>query len=75
VAQRPSHRLYRGLRGGSKKRIAYSGLTRTDWEVFIIDARGGGRFNVTKNDTYDYYPDYSPNGKKIAYVAKDTKAR
>jgi TolB protein len=58
----------------SGKRIAYSGLTRTDWEVFTVDARGrGGRFNVTNNGTYDYYPDYSPDGTRIAYVAKDTR--
>jgi Tol biopolymer transport system component len=29
------------------------------------------RHNVTKNDTPDYYPDYSPNGKKIVYVSGD----
>jgi hypothetical protein len=28
---------------------------------------------VTKNDTLDYYPDYLPNCKKIAYVAQETE--
>ena len=29
--------------------------------------RGGGKFNVTKNDTDDFNPDYSPDGNRIAY--------
>ena len=42
--------------------------------------RGGGKFNVTNNDTDDFNPDYSPDGEKIAYegfegrLAKDDDA-
>jgi TolB protein len=43
-----------------------------DWEVYTIRATGGGKFNVTNNGTDDYYPDYSPDGKKIAYAAWNT---
>ncbi len=29
--------------------------------------RGGGKFQVTHNDTDDYNPDYSPKGNRIVY--------
>jgi TolB protein len=52
------------------KKIAYSGAHGRDFDIDTINARGGGKFNVTKDDTSrDFYPDYSPDGKKIAYSA------
>lgn len=41
--------------------------------MLVVGARpaeaveGGGAFNVTNNTTYDFSPDYSPSGEKIAY--------
>ena len=42
-----------------------------DLEIYTINARGGGKFNVTKNTHDDVGPDYSPDGKKIAYAARN----
>jgi Tol biopolymer transport system component len=39
-----------------------------DEEIYTINASGGGEFNVTDNDTGDFYPSYSPSGKRIAFV-------
>ena len=33
--------------------------------------RWGGKFKVTDNTSDDYYPSYSPSGKKIAYAGYD----
>ena len=58
------------------KRIAYSGYDRHDYEIFTISVDGGNRFQVTHHagvHTGGKYPpsyvtpDYSPDGKKIAY--------
>jgi TolB protein len=32
---------------------------------------GGGKFKVTDNRRNDFYPDYSPDGKRIAYTHYD----
>jgi Tol biopolymer transport system component len=40
----------------------------SDYEIYTIKARGGDRSRVTNNTIRDEFdPDYSPNGKKIAY--------
>jgi TolB protein len=31
----------------------------------------GGKFQVTNNDRDDFYPDYSPDGTRIAYTGAD----
>ena len=55
---------------GKPGKIAYSGEDgpNGDYELYTINPGGGGKFNVTDNSTDDYYPSYSPSGKKIAYV-------
>jgi TolB protein len=40
-------------------------------EIFTINATGGTPFNVTNNNTWDAWPSYSPNGRKIAYAHSD----
>jgi len=49
---------------GQNGRIAYSSLTKTDYNIFPVKATGGGEFfNVTDNTTDDFSPAYSPNGR------------
>jgi Tol biopolymer transport system component len=41
-----------------------------DWEVYVMNASDGkGKKNLSDNgaDVYDYYPDFSPGSKRIAY--------
>jgi len=47
------------------------GFDGTDYEIYTINANGGGERQITDNSTRDRYPYYSPNGKKIAYSGFD----
>jgi Tol biopolymer transport system component len=38
-------------------------------EIFTISVHGKNRVRLTDNSTYDYSPDYSPDGRRIAYSA------
>src|SRR5215208_3771377 len=61
------------------KKIAYSGSSGSgdsanetsdganDSELYTIDVRTRHRVQLTRNDRDDFYPSYSPNGKKIVY--------
>ena len=40
-------------------------------EIFTIRPDGSEMHRVTKNTTGDYYPAYSPSGKRIAYNRQD----
>jgi Tol biopolymer transport system component len=51
----------------SGKKIVYDG----DTEIYKINSGGGGRVQLTDNNTSDYEPSYSPSGKKIAYSGKE----
>jgi Tol biopolymer transport system component len=58
----------------SGKKIAYTGdeaytgdAATGDYEIYTINAGGGGKLNVTNNSSDDYNPAYSPSGKQIAY--------
>ena len=53
---------------GKPAKIAFSGFDGNDYEIYTINAGGGGKVNVTNNDTGDYDPAYSPSGKRIAYT-------
>jgi Tol biopolymer transport system component len=43
-------------------------VTNGDEEIYTIQTNGGNRLQVTDNSSDDYYPSYSPSGKRIAYV-------
>jgi len=58
------------------KRLVYSADVRkrfSPWtytvEIFTIGVHGKNRVQLTNNSTYDYSPDYSPDGRRIAYSA------
>jgi TolB protein len=58
------------------KKIVFSGEYRKlffPWtypipEIYTIGVNGKNRVLITHNSTYDYYPDYSPDGRRIAYA-------
>src|SRR5829696_1254348 len=56
---------------GKPGKIAYAGLDAPfpngDYEIYTINASGGGKKQLTDNSTNDYNPAYSPSGKQIAY--------
>src|SRR5215207_283151 len=48
--------------------LLYVGFDGNDSEIYTINASGGGKRQLTDNDTGDFYPSYSPSGKRIAFV-------
>ncbi len=59
---------------GKPGKIAYAGLDAPngDYEIYTINANGGGKKQLTDNSLDDRYPAYSPSGKKIVYSGRDT---
>src|SRR5438445_7064369 len=42
-------------------------------EIYVMNADGTGQTRLTNNDAYDFYPKWSPDGSKIAFVSnRDT---
>jgi Tol biopolymer transport system component len=58
---------------GKNGKIAYvaSGANDPESDIYTINAGGGGKTQITHNNTEDGDPSYSPNGKKIVYVRSD----
>jgi TolB protein len=69
----PSRDDYEPSYSPSGKKIAYSGEdgANADYEIYIINAGGGNKLQLTNNGTDDAWPSYSPSGKKIAYTGED----
>ena len=40
-----------------------------DTEIFSVDLDGMGLVQLTNNTARDFFPDYNPNGRKIAFVS------
>jgi Tol biopolymer transport system component len=55
---------------GSK--IVYSSFTGTDWDLFVMDADGSNKRNLTNDDkVFNSFPAWSPDGNKIIFSASD----
>ena len=69
VEARPAEATFPGKPG----KIAYSGEEgpNGDREIYTINPGGGGKVQLTDNTTADFFPSYSPSGKKIDYWSYD----
>jgi Tol biopolymer transport system component len=60
---------------GKNGRIVYAGWNRGEglkgFEIYTINPDGSGKRQLTHNNTVDFSPAYSPDGKKIVYAGKD----
>ena len=50
-------------------RIVFSHLEFDNFEIYVMDADGGNRKNLSNNPVDDEDPDWSPDGTKIAFVS------
>ena len=52
-----------------QSRIVFSNLVFDNYEIYVMDADGGNRENVSNHPVDDDEPDWSPDGTKIAFVS------
>jgi Tol biopolymer transport system component len=53
-------------------KIAYETYTNDNWEIFVMNADGSDPVNLTKTPkVHEHYPQISPDGKKICFVADE----
>ena len=60
------------LTGGlaaQEPRIVFSNLAFDNFEIYVMDADGGNRENVSNHPVDDRDPDWSPDGTKIAFIS------
>ena len=50
-------------------RIVFSHLAFDNFEIYVMDADGGNRENLSNHPVHDMEPDWSPDGTKIAFVS------
>ena len=50
-------------------RIVFSNLEFDNFEIYVMDADGGSRENLSNHPVHDMDPDWSPDGTKIAFVS------
>ena len=51
-------------------RIVFSNLVFDNYEIYVMDADGGNRENLSNHPVDDREPDWSPDGTKIAFVSR-----
>lgn len=60
----------------SQFKIAYESYVDGNWEIFVMNADGSHPVNLTKTpDLNEHYPQVSPDGTKIAFVADQGEGR
>ena len=57
-------------------KIAYESYVNDNWDIFVMDADGGHPVNLTNTPkVHEHYPQTSPDGTKICFVADEGEGR
>ena len=57
-------------------KIAYECYDHDNWEIFVMNADGSNPINLTRTPhEHEHYPQISPDGTKICFVADDGEGR
>ena len=62
--------LKNGLDAHHKPQVVFTSHRDGDTEIYVIDADGRNRKNLTNNPALDAQPDWSPDGTKIAFISR-----
>ena len=63
--------LRQGL-AAQQSRIVFTHLGFDNYEIYVMDADGGSRENLSNHPVDDEDPDWSPDGTKITFVSRRT---
>ena len=59
----------KNARASNTGRIVFTSRRDGNNEIYVMNADGGNQENLTNHPAYDGYPDWSPDGTKIAFVS------
>jgi TolB protein len=62
-------KLFTGLRGSFASQIAYISEFKNGKEIFLLDADGRNKHQLTFSRTINLSPSWSPDGQRIAYCS------
>ena len=61
--------LRHGL-AAQKSQIVFAHMGFDNFEIYVMDADGGNRVNLSNHPLHDMEPDWSPDGTKIAFISE-----
>ena len=50
-------------------KIAFASDRDGNFEIYVMDADGGGQLRLTENPAEDYSPTWAPDGSRLAFVS------
>jgi hypothetical protein len=57
------------------RRIAYQGMPREDWELYVVEADGTGGLRLTREIQHDLMPQLLPDGRILAVMGEGRHRR